>query len=71
MKEIFKGAVRQKKSSLYKLKEKLVFTSIGNNKDVTFPQSTIYLTPGIVKEVSATFVATTHSRQSEGGSAKT
>lgn len=35
------------------------------------PQSTTYRMPGIVSDVSATLVATTTSRESEGGGWKT
>jgi len=37
------------------------------SRTLVFPQSMTYLTFGIVKESSATFVLTTHSRQPEGG----
>ena len=38
---------------------------------LTFPQSTTYFTRGIVRDVSATFVATTQSLQPSGGGANT
>ena len=41
------------------------------NIKYTFPESTMYFIPGIVREVSATFVATTHSLAPSGGSWKT
>jgi len=37
----------------------------------TFPVSTTYLIPGIVNDVSATFVATMHSLQLGGGGKNT
>lgn len=37
----------------------------------TIPVSTTYFTPGIVRDVSATFVATTHSRTPSGGATNT
>src|SRR5690606_41866807 len=40
-------------------------------RSFTRPQSTTYLIFGIVSDVSATFVATTHSRVPSGGSANT
>lgn len=38
---------------------------------ITLPVSTTYLMLGMVSDVSATLVATTHSRQPSGGGAKT
>ena len=40
-------------------------------KIVTLPVSTTYLILGMVREVSATLVATTHRRQPSGGGEKT
>ena len=40
-------------------------------KTVTLPVSTTYLILGMVREVSATLVATTHRRQPSGGGEKT
>ena len=42
-----------------------------NKNNITFPESTIYLIPGIVKEVSATLVAITHNLHPSGTSLKT